>query len=381
MTTGLSLRSAFEKSEAFDDTKKEYNINEVLEFYNIWLLINKGLVLKDWSKEDIQEINNKAKTMKSLTFKYFAHIPNSDIFELYNESENQYKDDYWSLLTKTKRHTSISNSDFAHFLTKARPNIRIILRNNVLVRYFELPIKQYLLQNPENAEILLDKFETQNLMKTNLINLPTSLTIEEKEQILIQYINSVFPNFNYLKLICNIQSTPDQLCISDKTRLLAIKKVNEIETKMFNPETAIEYEFKVIFREQDDVVKEDAQPQKAIYSYDSKWIKSNLSYNEILTNFIHLFKFTDRQMRINLVNKQSEMTALEKFAFFRSKKGYNPGFFYKHKDYISSMQMESYIKLLSELDIRIEDPISWFFTDLLSEEFDIQDFRIKMPSL
>jgi len=381
MTTVLSLRSAFEISKAFDDTQKDYSINEVLEFYNIWLFINKGLVLKDWSKEDIQEINKKAKTMKSLTFKYFALIPNSDIFELYKKSENRYKEDYWCLLTKTKRHTSISNSEFAQFLSKARPNISLILRNNVLVSYFDLPIKQFLLENPENAEILLDKFETQNLMNTNLINLPTSLTIEEKEQILIHYINSVFPNFNYLKLICNIQSNPTQLCISDRTRLLAIKKVNEIETKMFNPETAVEYEFKVIFREQDDVVKEDVQPQKAIYSYDSKWIKSNLSYSDILMNFIYLFKFTDRQMRINLVNKQSEMNALERFVFFRSKKGYNPSFFYKHKDYISSMQMEGYINLLSELDIRIEDPISWFFTDLLSEEFDIQDFRIKMPSL
>ena len=62
------------------------------------------------------------------------------------------------------------------------------------------------------------------------MHLPSNLTIEDKEQILINYLQSNNPNVNYVRLITQIKDDKNNIKLSLKTRLLAErleKKLNE----------------------------------------------------------------------------------------------------------------------------------------------------------
>jgi len=81
-------------------------------------------------------------------------------------------------------------------------------------------IKDFLLNYSQSAEILLSIYELKDDLKINKKVLPKSLTIENKEVIISNYIDLDNTNLNYVGLIQNSRNRND-FKISDKTRLKA----------------------------------------------------------------------------------------------------------------------------------------------------------------
>lgn len=91
------------------------------------------------------------------------------------------------------------------------------------------------MNNVNSAHIILDKYVAKRELQRDLeIHLPSNLTIEDKEQILINYMKSDNPNVNYVRLIIQIKDTKDQIRISPKTRLLAEKLEKKLNDEMLN---------------------------------------------------------------------------------------------------------------------------------------------------
>ena len=103
-----------------------------------------------------------------------------------------------------------------------------------------------------------------------------------------------------------------QLPISDKAKLNAARKRKEIITDMErkNKGVKIDHEICVSFRDCTIPLEEEQESQCQYYIYDRKWIANNKDYPTLLNNFIYLFGFADREMRIPLVSKKSEIPIL-----------------------------------------------------------------------
>ena len=85
-------------------------------------------------------------------------------------------------------------------------------------------------------------------------------------------------------------------------------------------------------------------------------------------------------MRITLISKESELASTEKFLGVKSKNEYEIGMTFNIKNMLSMLQIIAYYKELNKINIRLEDVIEWFFKTYLSEEFNIQNYLVKMPS-
>lgn len=378
MTTSYNFNKAIEIAKSIVD--KDYEINEILEFYNILKIFNPEYL--KYQNEDIRNTCIKSsKQINRIIGKFCSNIDENNIEEHLNNVEFNYVEDFFEIIDKYKIYERISKEKISELLDKKDSYLHIILHNkNVVFAYDEI-IREKLLKYRDSAELLLDEFEIDHLGNYYSRTFPKSLTNEDKNAILVNYINSEFANLNYLRLIVNLQAT-NELNVYDKTKLLAKKKAEEQEKKLFENNPGIEMSTLVQFKENlKETVEYNIKGQNWEFSYDINWIKENINDNStLLNNFIYLFEYVDTQMRWNLVSKINLMGVFEKNLFMRSKRDYRIGTVFNRLNQLADIQMQGYSVQLEKLNIRIEDILEWFFNYYLVEEFNIENYNISLPS-
>ena len=361
-------------------SEKEYNINDILEFYNILKFFNKGFL--DNQKDEIQKFCNDSKNkLYSIIGKFNKNINNSNIEEYLNQVESNYVEDFFEMLNTYEIYKIINENKFKCILEKNPKYLRITLHNKDLVTTYEKIVKEALLNTPNSSVLLLDEYEIAHLDNHKQMFFPESLTLCDKEKIIINYINCEDANLNYLRIIANLQSTP-KLKISDKTKLLAKQKATQQEKQLFDKNTGIKMSTSVQFKKDlKKTVEFNFEGQNWEYTYDINWIKENIKdFSTLLNNFIYLFEYVDMQMRWTMVSKLSYMDIFERFIFIYSKRDYPVSAEFKRQNQLSDLQMYGYYVQLQKLGIRVEELISWFFNTYLVKEFRINNFNISVPS-
>lgn len=378
---GYNLEKLYKVLKEYDSCRESYEINQIIEFFNIIQYIENDCFLQKWSKEDIKFIKSKLPELKKTIGKFCNGINDKNIVDIFSsiKKENFYYEDFFSIIEKYNVYEKITDKKIEKLLKKDFV-IHLILQNKKIVNKYGNTIKKNLIKNPENALILLDKYEIEEREKR--IYLPKELSKEEKEQLLIDYINTKEANLNYLRVIENIQNCKDGLEISDKTRLLTKKKIKEQTKDFFKGNSGIKMETLVQFcheRQAEEVVI-DADGRNIKCTYDLNWIKDNQDYPTLLNNFIYLFSYVDMQMRISLISKESNLGLFEKHIFINSRKSYKKGMVFDRFSLLSDLQIMGYYDRLKEISIRLEDIIEWFFKEYLLSEFKIENFKIEAPS-
>lgn len=379
---GYQLQKA-EKIINYFDTNKKYTIEEVLELYNITKYIDNNLFLKNWNADYIEKVKNVAKEMKSKVFKYMdSNISNERFKKILEDVPNQYIDDFFEIFEKKIEKINIFADIFIKAICDRNIPIYHVLHFKKIVKKYDSELRKVMIEDIINStEIMIRKYYI-NEEKNKEIELPSSLTNEDKENMLIKYLDNEYANLNYVRIIAKIQSSKDMIEISDKTKLRACRKVIELENKIFTKGEGIEYGYNVIFDEKQKTEKiEKMEGTQLICSYSKRWLEENKDdFATLLNNFIYLFDFTDIEGRIELVNKKHETGVFERAMNLKMLKAYNPNSTFNHKKMVSLLQLNAYYEQLNRLDIRLEDIIEWFFDIYLKENFGIENFSISMPS-
>lgn len=382
LSAGYHLEKVEQVLSTLNLEDSSYNINEILELYNITLYGENELYLKRWTKDFILQFKALIPKLTQKVSCYFNSINDANLLQFVTKLDYIFKGDFLNLLVKYKRIEQISTNTFEQCLiTKALP-LYIILTEKKLVRQYDIIIKNEILREPQNAELLLDKFLVKRdpLPQRNALHFPKSLTKKEMITLLEEYIKSPEPNLNYLRLLINVQSS-SEFEVPDETKLKAKHKSKEIAEELF-PESsghAIEYIVRMQTDQMEPVIQK--QSDKGFErSFSLDWFEENTDYPTILQNFVYLFEYVDKNMRISLVNHFSEMGALERNLGLTSRKDYQIGMSFRTKNDISNMEFIMYYNFLLEKNIRLEEVIEYFFSDYLLQEFSIEDFRVKLPS-
>lgn len=378
MTTAYNFNKAVDIAKTITD--KYYTINDILEFYNILKLFNPEY-LKN-VQGDIKDIcNESSKKINKIIGRFCSKISNDNIEEYLDDVERNYIEDFFEVLDKYKAYEKISDDVFSQILEKNDAYLHFTLHNKNIVHTYDKILREKLLKYTDSAVLLLDEYETDHLGNYLHRIFPKSLTDEDKNEILKNYINSEFANLNYLRLIVNLQAT-NELNIDDKTKLLAKKKAEEQEKKLFKNNPGIEMSTLILFKEnQKKTVEFNIKGQNWEFAYNINWIKQNIDDNStLLNNFIYLFEYVDNQMRWNLVSKTNLMGIFERTIFMRSKRDYPIGAAFKRIDQLADLQMYGYCVQLEKLNVRIENILEWFFRDYLVREFNIENYNISLPS-
>lgn len=380
--SGYELQKAENIIESYNDSK-EYNITELIELYNITKYIDNKMFLKKWDDVYIENIKKTCKEMKKKIYKYFdEEISEYNIKNIIKSIPIQYIEDFFELFDKKIEKISINGEIFIQAIKDNNIPIYHVLYFKKTVKQYDSELKKIMIEDIINStEIIIRKYYI-NEESNQRIELPKSLSIEEKENIFLQYIDSKYANLNYVQIIAQIQSNKDSIEISDRTKLKAQRKVTELKNKIFKEGVNIKYSYNVIINDKQKIEKDEKLiATKIIYSYSKMWIEENKdNFATLLNNFIYLFDFTDVEGRIELINKKHEYGIFEKTMNLNILKAYNPNSIFDHKKILSLMQINAYYEQLNKLNIRLEDIVEWFFKVYLEENFKIKNFSISMPS-
>lgn len=364
------------------DNDKEYDINDILEFFNIYKYFDNKVYLTKWDDDYIQKLKDIVKQMKVKVYKYFNTKINEDnIISVYETVDIHYKNEFFELFSNCIEAMNISNEKMAELLQCEKIRIRDVLEYKTLVIKYDDIIKEYLMNNNnESVELLIGKYYIDEESYDKL-NFPSSLTLADKEKMILKYIEYEFANLNFIRIIAKIQSNKDSIVVDDKTKLKAQKRREEIENNLFkNTNTTIEFGIGVVINDnQEEVSLITSKGNDTNYSYSGKWIKENNDYPTLLNNFIYLFNYVDPYFRIDLINKKCYSGIFERINY-KVVRSYNPNQTFNNRAMVANMQIAAYYNYLNKNNIRLEDIIEWFFKEYLKSEFDIDNYIISMPS-
>jgi len=382
MSCGTNIRNIIEFVNKFNNSNIDENdINEILEYLNIIKFYN----VKKFKNVIINETGGRSNeiiiTIKKETGRFIGVHKSYKFLNLYEGVDINYKENFWELIDKYNIYEYIEKADFEYFLRNSNLHYSVILKYAKIIYYFDEVLREHMLQDNTGAEVLLRKyFHNEDIKKYNTF-LPLSLTEKDKEKIILNYIESEHPNINYIEMIFNSPSN-SELKIGDRLKLKAKRRYKEEIENLFDGKNGFETGVAIKYPEN--------QEESVIYSIDGmvsecsvsrSWIENNLDLNTLWNNFIYIFEFFDFQMRLNLVSKPNEIGIFERlFTRANSNQLYKDSSAFKHKDMMATIQIHSYVQVLNNYQIRLEEMIEWFFTEYLFEEFGINNYIVKMPT-
>ncbi|HYE08886.1 MAG TPA: hypothetical protein VEF53_01755 [Patescibacteria group bacterium] len=352
----------------------EWGITDVLDFHNVLKYIS----IERFSDYIVKQTGIDIKTYEKMIMKkigLFIGNHKEDYITLYDDIEFDKTDDFFEIFQAFKLYELMEASDFKHFLVKENVHIYTILKFKRLTEYFDNEVKEVLLSDSSNAEIILSK-----LLKENDLNLPQSLTESEALRLIDEYIDSSQVNLNVLRQIITFP-VGKTFNITDKIKLHASRKAKDEEEKLFSHGTSFVSGISISYpTDQDDAVLFNMNDRTAEIKVSRNWIEENLDYPTLWNNFIYIFNFVDDKMRLELDSKRSQIGVFESLMQPNGNHLYNTSFSFGQIELMSNIEIYSYTKVLNTFGIRLEDMIEWFFIDYLKEEFNINNFIVKMPS-
>lgn len=148
MVSGENLIRIKAIVDNFDENKKDYNINDIIELYNITKYVDTECYKKyklNWSEDDISKIKDVIKKYKGIIARYIKSISNENITTKYMEIKDDYYDyreDFFELLEKYKVYENISECIFSELLHTPKVFLEYILRNKNMTYYHGNAIRE-----------------------------------------------------------------------------------------------------------------------------------------------------------------------------------------------------------------------------------------------
>jgi hypothetical protein len=380
--TDLSGSSYLKKAEpilfGFDKSKK-YDINDIIELYQIKLYIDSDLFLPKWNEKDIEQIRNNMNDISNTIINFWKTINNENIINLFKDVVREFQDSFWELIEKYETYKKISSNNFVFVISAYNKRIEDVLQNKNLVKYYSSDIRNYLLNYDRSAELLLRQYEEKHTTEYKNIYFPKCLTIKDKEDIFSKYLDDENANLNYIRLLLHSKDSQN-IKLSPHTRLKAKKvekkKNDEILTNGVGWESGIQISFSKTQKEPKKISHKDNILNA---SYSSQWIEENKDFISLFHNFSELFEYTDKEDRINLINKECDLDVFEK-TMIQSSNEYRRGSSFMSKEDLSFLQISLYSEFLKKNNINIETILSQIVTKYFNENFGINDYKITFPS-
>jgi hypothetical protein len=358
------------------DSKKNYDINDIIELFQIKQYSDNDLYLSDWSAEFIADYKETAERIWKTVCNFWVNIDNDSFIDLYNQVEFEFRRDFWELTEQLQIFKKIEKITFSILLNGENFWIQNVLKQKRLVKYFSSTIRDFLLVYEKSAELLLTQFEQEHTSQHPDLFFPNNLSINDIEKIINDYLDRPDSNLNYVRLIINAK----ELKFSPKTRLKAIK-VERIKN-----EEILESGYVWKADNQVGLSATQEEPVKLIWedniqkiTYSTLWLDSLTDKYSLFYNFSLLFEYTDSFGNITLVSNSIEMDVME-HVLMRSKNDYKIGYAFNRKSNLSHLQIVVYDYYLREKGKSIEDILTFIIEDYFKNSYGLENLIINFPS-
>lgn len=377
----MSIFTAVERIDAVMcslDLEKDFTIDDILELFQILVFFEENIFPARWNEKEKESFKIKIPEIKSVIISFFNSKKSNELLELYPAINFQLRESFWQVLDRYNLYKLIDSGDLVQLLNSENFVIRIILQFKKIVDFFKVEIKNFLITNfLESTQLMLTEFEQKKDFNHKKLFFPDTLSFAEKEEIILNYINSNRPNLNYISLIINSRYDKN-LRLDDRTKLKAKRVYEKINEEFFAENTGFKYGTSICLSLDSDIPIDISHSEGTInVTYGCKYfdkITDNIQLLEILKEN---FFFLDQFNCLDLVQRNVEITSLE-HVFVKSKNSYQKGLTFRHKFITIQGALQGYIFYLSKRNLNIEDLLSNYVNNYLNDKYDIKKFTLKL---
>lgn len=381
MSIPYYLRMAEKVIEEYEKGKHLDDVNDHLEFFHICKFLENKIYPMNWTESRNSMIENYRKAQAT----YFRSLTTETWTNAYSELEFTYKETFFEALVRYSAFMCLDEVSIRKAIFSNPYELRYILQNERIVEKLGKTISVLLKENKNTAEWLLTQFvEEEGLSRKSEMFFPCSLTLNEREQIILDYINSAAPNLNYVRLVLVAKNIKNKLWLSPRTRLVASNKERELNDTYFteNETNAIPICYSICLNNEEnsrvkwtDVDKEGFP----VLNYGTKYM---LGTSDV--GLLHYYRYVFETMTptgcINLVSKDSESGVMERAFCLKGRYTYLTNMAFNYYQTISIMQTIAMDEKLKSVGRRLENATEKFYGEYLQQKFQYPSLPIKLSS-
>ena len=377
MSISYYLQNAEEIIKKYHDGWRPTEVNDVIELYNILLFIANGIYMKSWTEETLQEI----KGYKEVIIPFFSNMNDDSWVVIYKQTDFEYRHNFWEIIDRFNIKCSVDYATLKDAIAGNTYDLRYVLQRERLVKKYDKILAQLLKENEYTAEWMLSEFvEDDKFGSREHIYFPTSLTLQDRENIISAYLDSPEPNLNYVRLIL-VAKKDANLKLSDDVVLKAKTVERTLNNKYFNDKNSVHFKYAVRLSEDDNKplkwVEHDEEGD-AVICY-SKPIMLGFKDAELLHYCRYGFELLAYNGMIALVSKVSDSGVFERTMGLTGKYSYLTNIAFRYHEAISMLQIEALQNALEGDGRNIEGAIKVFYESYLKTKFGYPSSVLSMP--
>ena len=251
-----------------------------------------------------------------------------------------------------------------------------------LVRKFDQQTRTALLENTDAAvSIVVGHFGADGRSKEK-IYLPSSLTGDDIDEIVLIYLSGNNPNLNYVQVLMNWPSAAAKdYSPSIEVRIKAKRRYEELSKQLFDETGSIEYGIESSISGNQIACKDsyvDGNTLKTFFG--EEWLCRYLDYPTIMNNCAYVFDYLDERGLLTCPAHEHDESTLMKTFGMRAKDEYDNNIFFKMRQDLLLEETALYAKLLERNGRRLEDAIEWTYNVYFAIELGIGGFSISLPA-
>lgn len=343
-------------------------INDVIELYNIWLFVENKIYMKSWTEETLHIIRRE---FKIDVIRYFNSLDKASWVEDYKQIEIGYRKFFWEIIDKFNINGFITLEKLREAFAENDYELIYLLQQSRLVSSHQQIITTLLKENDHTAEWLLQEFvEDDKLNNRERLYFPQALTLQDREDIISNYLDGEKPNLNYVRLVL-LAKKDANLRLSDTLRLKASRLEKKLNEEILTTGSTVNFKYAVSISEKPDMphkwVDYDEESNPVICYSKQKMLE--ISDTELLHYIRSTFEFLTDDGLILLVSKSSEADVMERFIGMSGRYAYPVNMAFRYHEAISLLQVEALQNVLNGEGRSIEAAVKVFYEQYLSEKY------------
>lgn len=383
---GHHIKMAGKRIQEVSEEGVPTDLEGIIELWHIKRIFEEGYRLQEWTDAEYEKLKSSTNGYNAIIANFFNGLNPTKIKSEFELLEWTYKKTFWEIIEAYKLYRLIEPETLREIVSKNNNYLREVLKCQGIVEKFKGVLRETLLSNVKSAHIVLDKYVAkQDLHRDVEMHLPSSLTIEDKEQILINYLQSDAPNVNYVRLITQIKDDKNNIKLSPKTRLLAERLEKKLNEDLLNDPRTVTTHWSVGVQFIDEegiapVVLKINEKGVPTYTYSIPYIRECDNTRRVV-NCISLFDWLNVHFLINLINKRTEVDTMESLLIDKGRDSYPSYMKFDHKNRLSLYQLYAYEEVLKKNGSSIEKELKQFYECHLKEEYDFPGLPINLPKV
>lgn len=242
MATPFEVNKILNRLKSINPYGEITDINDVMELWNIHQYSKRKLLPTKFEKVDEEYLNDITCKLQGFIVRLISKWPKEDFDDEYGKLSFDYQHNFWKVIVETNTYKQFPKLVLMNCIKdSSNYALRSVLVEKSIVKYLDKELATFLKESIHAVEVLLENYSVSISSKGEKVCLPSSLTMLEREEMIIRYINSPERNLNYLRIISTLKND-NYLTISDKTRLLCKRAEHEDNDRVLREGQPLSYQ-------------------------------------------------------------------------------------------------------------------------------------------